>query len=188
MTQGRDPISPEVLSRLRDGDREAFEVVFRHFHPGLVGLARRYSDSTDAAEDVVQEVFLALWKRRAEAPAEHGPLTAWLLRSVRNRCLNVIRHRRVIHSWAERAAREAELPDGPPTPGTEEGLSDIERQVREAIADLPDRTREIFLLSRDEGRSYRQIAEQLDISIKTVETLMGRALKTLRARLAPLRE
>jgi len=188
MTQGRNPIPLEVLARLRDGDRDAFEIVFRHFHPGLVGLARRYSDSSDAAEDVVQEVFLSLWRRHADAPAEHGPLTAWLLRSVRNRALNVIRHHRVVRSWAERTVREAELPDGPPDPGTEEGISEVERQVREAIAALPERTREIFLLSRDGGRSYRQIAEQLEISVKTVETLMGRALKTLRARLAPLRE
>lgn len=188
MTQGRDPLSPELLSRLRDGDRRAFETVFRHFYPGLVGLASRYSDSADAAEDVVQEVFLALWKRHAEAPAEHGPLTAWLLRSVRNRSLNVIRHRRVVRSWADRMVRETEPPDGPPTPGTEEGISEVERLVRQAIAALPDRTREIFLLSRDGGRSYRQIAEQLEISVKTVETLMGRALKALRTQLAPLRE
>jgi RNA polymerase sigma-70 factor (ECF subfamily) len=178
------PRSANLADRLRAGQPEAFEEVFRANFPRLADYARGLVGSQDAAEDVVQEVFVALWTHRDRVNTPEN-MVAYLYRSVRNRGLNFLRHQRLVSDFQARKAAEGGTDSPPADQGAEE--SELAVAIRTAIEALPPRTREVFRLSRDQGLTYPEIAEALEISIKTVETLMGRALKTLRQRLATYR-
>ena len=174
-----DMLTPELVEQVRAGDRGAFERLFRMWYSRLADYAFRVSGSRDGAEDVVQDVLIAVWHRR-EAIPDASKLPAYLHRAVRNRALNQIRDL----STADRAATElgAESREAPHADADvlERELSDA---IGSALAELPPRTREIFQLSREQGLTYQQIAETLEISVKTVETLMGRGLRVLREKL-----
>lgn len=171
----------DLLARIRAGDREAFARLFRHWYPLLAEYALRLLESRDAAEDAVQDVFVALWKGRARLP-EPQSLAGYLHRAVRNRALNQLRARRTAGRWLSMLDPEPRV-----EPEADTGLADreLDAAYRAALSGLAPRGREIFLLSRERGLTYSQIAETLGISVKTVETLMGRALVALRARLRP---
>jgi RNA polymerase sigma-70 factor (ECF subfamily) len=177
-----DLLSPQLLARIRQGDRDAFERFFRGWYPRLADYAVRILRSRDAAEDAVQDVLVALWERREKLP-DGSALVGYLFRSVRNRSLNQLRQRRTQGRWLATLDPEPTL-----EPEAETGIEDqeLDRAYRAALAEVSPRGREVFLLSRDHGLSYPQIAETLGISVKTVETLMGRVLRTLRGKLIPL--
>lgn len=174
-----DILTPELIASVRAGDREAFEQVFRLWYSRLADYAYRVAGSRDGAEDAVQDVFIAVWQRRTLIP-DAEKLPAYLHRAVRNRALNQVRAVKT----ADRAAAElgVELREAPPA-----DADVLEREVSDAIesalAALPPRTREVFQLSREQGLTYQQIADALEISVKTVETLMGRGLRALREKL-----
>ena len=178
------PSDDELAARLRDGDRGAFEALFRAQYAPLVRHAARMTGSTAEAEELVQEVFLQLWSRRDALAIRESPV-AYLYRGVRNRALNAVRHERVVRNWA--AAQPPEASEPAVASADTAAEDEVARAVRDAIAALPERCREIFLLSREQGLTYAQIAATLELSIKTVETQMGRALKSLRERLAAFR-
>lgn len=170
----------ELLDRLRAGESDAFEVIFRSHYPQLVGFAEAILRARAPAEDVAQDVMLELWRRRQEIVLETS-LRAYLLRATRNRALNQIRHRRV----AERARPAGEGPTAAPSADQDLAEQELRAAVDEAVRDLPERCREVFELSRGHGLRYAEIAQVLGISIKTVETQMGKAIRVLRDRLAP---
>lgn len=160
----------------------AVEAAFRMYYARLCEFVDGYVRSPEVASDLVQDLFANLWERYEEGdPPLLTP--AYLYTAARNRALKHLRHRRVVARWAEREAREP-LRSGP---RADEGLRtrEVAEAIRRAIAQLPDRRREIFLMSREQELSYAAIAEILGISIKTVETQMWRALKALRQSLAP---
>ena len=175
----------EQVERLRAGDREAFEAVFRAYYARLADYANGLVRSRDSAEDVVQEVFVALWTQRDRLTTPDN-LIGYLYRSVRNRSLNQIRHRRMVTDWQTRQAAEENPVAAPADRETEN--AEIVAAVKDAVATLSPRCREVFELSRDRGLTYPEIASTLGISIKTVETLMGRALKGVREKLGALRD
>ena len=170
----------ETLERLRSGEHAAFETLFRAHYAGLVGLADSVVRDRAAAEELAQDVMLELWRRR-ESLSIDTTLKAYLFRAVRNRALNHVRHLRT-------AERLTPPPDGtgpfpPSDSGVEEG--EIQQALRDAVAGLPERCRQVFELSRVHGLTYPEIASAMEISVKTVEAQMGKALRVLRDRLAP---
>ncbi len=179
------PASSERLERgegqwveeIRSGSPVAFEALFRSYSPRLCRFALRMIGSRMDAEDLVQEVFVKLWERRADwSPA--GSVKAYLYRAVKNQAINYLKRQEILHG-----RNEVELDEVfSMQPGPEEELyrKEIETAVQEAIELLPPRCRLIFVLHRLDGLRYGEITRVLDISIKTVETQMGRALKTLR--------
>jgi RNA polymerase sigma-70 factor (ECF subfamily) len=171
----------ELLERLRQGDEEAFDVVFRANYPPLVGMAEGMLRSRAIAEEVVQDIMLELWRRREALPIEES-LRAYLFRATRNRALNHLRHGRVERLSEPHVAGASAAPATAPATLVEE---EIDVALREAVAALPERCREVFELSRVHGLRYSEIAAALGISVKTVEAQMGKALRTLRERLAP---
>jgi RNA polymerase sigma-70 factor (ECF subfamily) len=171
----------ELLGRIRQGDEDAFDAIFRAHYPPLVGMAEGMLRSRAVAEEIVQDVMLELWRRRQALPVEES-LRAYLFRATRNRALNHLRHRRVERLGEPHAAGAAVDPPRAPAALVEE---EIDAALREAVADLPDRCREVFELSRVHGLRYAEIAGALGISVKTVEAQMGKALRLLRERLAP---
>lgn len=171
---------PNLLERLRAGEQAAFDDIFRAHYPALVGSAEAMLRDRAAAEEVVQDVLLELWRRR-ETLSIDTSLRAYLFRATRNRALNRIRHERV----QRRGEPILAVTDAPPPADAAVAEQEIDEAVRRAIAGLPPRCREVFELSRIRGLRYAEIAEALGISVKTVEAQMGKALRILRDRLAP---
>ena len=171
------------IARLRAGDEAAFEALFRALAPGLCALVTRYVGSRAVAEELVQELFFDLWQRRDQLQPEQA-ITSYLSVAARHRALNWLRHERRITPWSAAAAQRHDAECDPSSPDATELLDTLELQ--DAVAQLPARCRLIFTLSRQHDMSYSDIAGSLGLSIKTVETQMGRALKSLRERLRHL--
>jgi len=171
----------DLQERIRAGDERAFDSVFRTHYAHLVRVAESMLRERALAEEIAQEVMLELWRRRESLEVEQT-FAAYLIRSTRNRALNHIRHQRVVAREAAAAAIEPQT-----SRSAEEELLGVELQqaVREAIDALPEKSREVFRLSREQGLKYVEIASVLEISVKTVEKRMGQALSELRERLAP---
>lgn len=169
-----------LLDRLKSGDQAAFDSIFRAHYPGLVTFAQGLLRDRAAGEDIAQEVMLELWRRR-EGLVIHESLRAYLLRSVRNRSLNQIRHANV----ERRAEPQLIGEDSVAAAGASSVVaSELRTALSAAVAELSPACREVFELSRGQGLRYAEIASTLGISIKTVESQMGKALKHLRNRLA----
>jgi RNA polymerase sigma-19 factor, ECF subfamily len=159
-----------------------WDAVLERYYPELCEYTLRLVGSAQAAEDVVHDLFLHLWDTRG--PQDAVRLTKpYLYAAAHNRALKYLRHRRVAEGWIERAAREA-----PPTADSPADLylqHELEEMVERAIADLPVRCREIFLLRRRDQLSYEAIAVRAGVSLGTVKSQMWRAAMMLRAALAP---
>ena len=171
----------DLLARLRGGDHSAFDQLFREWYAPVVRAGNRLLHDPGVAEELAQEVFLEVWRRRETLP-DGSSLGGYLLQSVRNRALNHLRHLQVQKKsqvFVEQLHEPADAPDA-------DGESaELREAIGQAIAELPPRTREVFLMSRERHLTYGEIAEQLGISVKAVEANMTRALRQLRERLAP---
>lgn len=182
------PDDDALFARLRAGDEAAFDAVFRTWYTALVRFAERLIGDRALAEDVAQDVLLALWRRRESHVAEVS-VQAWLFRAVRNRALNVIRHEGVVARSATRVATTFADPGRNADADTDAdvALAEAELQVaiEAAVAALPPRCREVFLLSRRHGMRQVEIAARLGIGVKAVEANITRALRELRTQLAP---
>ena len=171
-----------LQERIRAGDEAAFDTVFRDNYAHLVRMAESIVRERALAEELAQDVMLELWRRRESIEVEQS-FRAYLLRSTRNRALNHVRHQRIVMREATIAAAAAESARAQSAEDDMLG-TELERAVRNAIALLPEKAREVFQLSRDRGLKYSEIAVVLDISVKTVEKRMGQALAELRDKLA----
>ncbi|MFN8570586.1 MAG: RNA polymerase sigma-70 factor [Gemmatimonadaceae bacterium] len=180
------PSDAALVQRIREGDERALEIVFRAHYAGLAAFVQRYVQAPDVAEELVQDIFLKLWSRRQQL-TDIESLRTYLFRAVRNQALNWLRRRKLERRWEEEHSDEAE-PVTTIAADDDASEQEITQAVRYAVDRLPPRCREIFLLSRDGGLTYNEIAKALDISVKTVETQMGRALKALRISLASWRQ
>ena len=178
---GRSLDNRELLERLRSGDQTAFDTIFRTWYAPLVRLAEGLVGTRAPAEEIVQDVMLELWRRRETLDAEGSP-RAYLFQSTRNRALNHLRHLKVQRRGEPHVIGEASLRPVADAVLVEE---EIDVALRDAVGALPDRCREVFELSRVHGLKYAEIAGVLGISVKTVEVQMGKALRSLRERLAP---
>lgn len=158
-------------------DQQAFEKLFRAYFTPLMAFSRKILGDEDDAREVVHQVFIKLWERRHEIDLSTS-LKSYLFTAVNNRSLNVIRDRKKYSS--EELPERMEQWDV----SAELESAELEEKIRAAIGTLPDRCREVFELSRFNGMSYGEIAKQLDISVKTVENQMTKALKILRELLA----
>jgi len=172
------------IDGVQNGDEEAFEQMFRAYYPQLCRFAAEYVDSPNRARDLVQDVFLRIWERRREWTLRRS-LKAYLYRAVRNRALNEVRHQDTKHEV------EADLEyrtDGRDRRTAVDAVhaGGLSAEVEEAIRALPERRRVAFLLHRRHGLTYREIARAMGITPKTVENQIGRALKALREKLAPV--
>jgi RNA polymerase sigma-70 factor (ECF subfamily) len=170
----------ELLRRLNAGDQSAFDAIFRAHYANLVAFAQGLLRDRAAAEDAAQEVMLELWRRRAELVV-HESLRAYLLRATRNRALNQLRHANV----RRRAEPDLIGEDSVAASGASQLVAgELRSAIIAAVAELPPACREVFELSRGQGLRYAEIASTLGISVKTVESQMGKALRHLRGRLA----
>jgi RNA polymerase sigma-70 factor (ECF subfamily) len=167
----------QQLRRIRRGEIGSFEALFHTYYRGLFGYARNLIRSEEVAEEVVQDVFYNVWKNRESLRITRS-WQSYLYRSVYNNSMMYLRKTRREYAMEEGNFPE---PEGTsPDPSQEIQFREMSDLVSLTIEEMPERTREIFLLNRQEGMKYREIAERLSISVKTVEANMGKALRTLR--------
>lgn len=166
------------------GNESAFKDLFFEYYPRLCSAAYSVVGTRSRARDVVQEVFLKLWKSREEWQV-HTSLKLYLYRAVRNEALNHVNKERSHRKLKRRFAES--LPDGYDPVSTEHENGSREEElinlIWEIVEELPERRRFVFFLHRKHGLSYREIADVMDIAQKTVENHMGEALKDIRHRL-----
>jgi RNA polymerase sigma-70 factor, ECF subfamily len=180
--QRADPeVLAQQLERMRAGDEAAFDALFRSWYPPLVQFGERILRDRDAAEEVVQDVMLELWKRRDTLVIQGSP-QSYLFQATRNRALNRLRHLRV-----ENRDDDFDADSLPASASTDAPASAAELEValQRAIDSLPPRCRQVFEMNRLHGLKYAEVAAALEISVKGVEAHMARALRALREQLAP---
>ncbi len=175
-----DLLEQQVLSTLKEGSESAFEMVFRTYYRPLCQYAYSFLNDRDEAEEVVQAAFINVWDKREQVEIQTS-LKAYLYRIVRNSCLNVIKHEKVKQQHAAHEMAHGQ--------SSHEGVSqsvissELEEKISEAMKALPEQCRLVFQLSRFEELKYQEIADQLNISVKTVENQIGKALKIMREQL-----
>lgn len=170
-----------TIQLLLSGDEGTFEQVYKHYLRRLHGYAMSILKDVDIAEGMVQNVFMKLWERR-ERLSFSGSLQAYLYGAVYNECLNYLRHQRVKSDHRLHVAYTMKENDDETGAGME--LLDLKEKLQHALNELPEKCRTVFQMSRFEDLKYQEIADRLDLSVKTVEAHMGKALKLLRLKLA----
>lgn len=176
------PGDRDLVPALRAGDLAALETLVSRYRPSLVAYATRLLDGSEMADDIVQEVFLRLWTHRVEWSST-SCLRPLLFRITRNLALNEKRRVRVRLRGAARILREETRGSPSPAEETEEG--ELRSRIDAAIASLPRRRREVFVLARFQNLTFAQIAAVLGISPQTVANQMSAALAHLRRELRP---
>jgi RNA polymerase sigma-70 factor (ECF subfamily) len=174
------------IERIVAGDEAAFEMMFRRYNRELYRFALRMTGSPDEAEEVVQAVFVAVWRNRASWTIRSG-LRVYLIGAVRNRVLQQFRNGRVqrrlqpdVLAFTTSHASEPFL-----GPDAQVQRADFAAALARAVAGLPPRCREAFVLTREHGMTYAEAAATMGISPQTVMVQIGRALTALRKSLAP---
>ena len=174
----------ELFDQIKTGDQKALELLFSIYFPRLNDFSRNVVKDDGISQDIVQEVFVKVWEKRAEI--ESLNIEAFLFRLVRNRCIDYIKHLKVVNNRLQKihiASKYEEL-YRIDSVGNEPYVlieQELKMKIEKTIQDLPDRCREVFILSRMNGLKNKEIAEKLDINIKNVERHLNRALQSFRA-------
>ncbi len=161
-------------------DAKAIDSLFHEHYPALCRYAHSILKDQDLAEDIVQQLFIVIWEKRGELDVLENP-RAYLYRSVYNRCLNEVKRSKRRGEYADVGAMYNLQSDG--SAGERIMSSELEAQIEFAVQQLPDKCQEVFRLSRFEELSYKEIAAELNVSVKTVENHMGKALRIMREEL-----
>ena len=174
--------SPDNTALFLQGDVRAYEATYKELYKPLFIYALGILNNQSSAEEIVQNVFMKLWEKKESLKIETS-LKAYLYKAVHNHSLNAIKHNKVVkqyeshlsytmtHKESDSAERDA-------------SHRQLQGRLRQALSELPEQCRTVFQMSRFEDLKYKEIAEQLSISPKTVENHMGKALKLLRGKLA----
>lgn len=166
-----------LFRRIAEGDKRAFDEFFDLYYTRLVQFARLFVDTPEQAEDVVSDVLTALLTKR-EKVFVLDQFEAYLYMAVKNRAISAIRRRQVADAYAEHIAQNS-------TPNAHDTLiaQELHDLVDRVIDSFPPKRRMVFQLIRDEELSYAQVAELLDISVRTVEVHLRLAVRELRQRI-----
>ncbi|MDR8389909.1 RNA polymerase sigma-70 factor [Aliifodinibius sp. S!AR15-10] len=186
MSEGNVKGSSEslLIERIRDGEEYAFEIAYLKYHTALCRYLWEYVRSKQVAEGIVQEVFTEVWQnRRSLNPLGH--LRGFLFETARNKALDHIKHQRIVEKYISESKQKKKRKSFNKSYHREvDDYQDFREAVKKSISDLPPRGRQIYKLNREEGLTYTEISEYLDISVKTVETHMRRVLRKLRVSLS----
>lgn len=170
----------QVLDTIKSGNENAYEMIFKSYYQPLCRYAYTFLHDKEESEEVVQSVFISLWEKRSMLDIQTS-FKAYLFRMVRNSCLNVIKHEKVKKQHVAHEMAVAEVSYN--SVAEKVSANELSLKITEAMKALPEQCRMVFQLSRFEELKYQEIADQLNISIKTVENHMGKALKIMREQL-----
>jgi RNA polymerase sigma-70 factor, ECF subfamily len=170
----------DLIVRLKNGDQTAFELLFHFYYPGLVMYAIQFTTDRMEAEEIVQDFFVRFWQRHQQIIPSDS-LKSYLFLSVKNGSLNFLKHKKIeekyIRSMTELSGNHLVYdPDL-------YIASELQEKIKNAIDLLPEKCREIFIMSRMRGLKNEEIATELNLSKRTVETQISKALKVLRVEL-----
>lgn len=167
--------SENLIKELKKGNEKIFDGIFREYYQGLCMFGNQYIHNISITEEIVQDVFLKIWEKR-NLLEPHSSFKTYLYTSVRNGCIDYIRKEKVKNKYADRIKEQEQSFIKP------EDIPDkhIINEIKKAINTLPTQRRKIFRMNRFLGLKYKEIAEKLNLSPKTVENQMGIALKQLR--------
>ena len=166
----------DLYIKLKAGDEQAFQALFKKYYSAMCHFARQFLNDTELAEETAQDMFVKIWEKR-ESLNIQSSVKHYFFRSIRNHCLNQIQHEKIKKQYANTVIESANQEIITEQYFMEVGL--IQR-IEKCIDGLPPKRQEIFRLSREQGLKYKEIADTLNISVKTVEAQMGLALKYLR--------
>lgn len=162
------------------GDEKAYQELFFDFFGPLCVFAHRYIFDKETCEDVVQDVFFQLWKNRKKIVITSSARN-FLVTSVRNACIDYLRHKELEKVYIDKLVVKDRFSDADASMIC--CVSELEERLNEALAKLPENVRCTFEMNRFEDKTYTQIAELCEISVKTVESHISKALKVLRKEL-----
>lgn len=168
-----------LVKRIHEGDREAFKTLFETYYTSLCTFANSFLNDIDTSEDLVQDLFFHLWETKELIPPD-ASIRPYLFKSVQNRCFNLLKHYKIREKHREDVLNEFD-----------ENIADneyvedmfLKEKLFQAIEKLPTERKKVFLMNRFEEMKYKEIAEKLNISVKTVENQIGKAMQFLREEL-----
>ncbi|HEX2976516.1 MAG TPA: RNA polymerase sigma-70 factor [Bacteroidales bacterium] len=172
-----------LVKKLIAGDSVAFSDIFTAYYKDLVLFAFSLTKDLCAAEDIVQETFVKLWEDHETIDIKSS-LKSLLIKSVQNRFIDWYRHKKVVNNYADHILNQSPLIEV----DTDSYLlrSELEGNIEMAVSNLPGKIKEAYQLSRVEGLKYREIAQKLNVSERTVEVRISKALQILRENLKAL--
>lgn len=172
-----------LVELLRSSDSKAFAEIYRRHWERLALHVLKVISSREDARDIVQEVFVSVWKRRTAIELK-GPLIVYLLKSVRNGAIRYIEKNITVNNYLQTLSET--IAEGAADPTGHCEYRELEQKVEQAVAGLPPKMQEVYLLSRNEKMSYKEIADHLGIAENTVRKQLSNALKSLRTSVGEL--
>lgn len=175
-----DPWEKDIIEGLQSGRESAYRQLFEMYYQQLVVFAYKYLQDLEAARDIVQECFLQIYESRRSISI-HTSLKSYLFTAVRNRCLNQLKQKKVKEKYRNSIRSEVNISEL----DLEEMIEavELEEAIYKVVAGLPERCKQIFTMSRVDGKKNHEIASELNLSIRTVETQISKALKSLKNKL-----
>ena len=174
------PISILIFKKIKEGNIQAFETLFRSCYEPLCRYAYQFVENVDTAEEIVQDLFYVLWKDRQTIQI-FTSVNGYLYRSVKNKSLQYLEQEKVRDAYRKMYAENAVIETS--TPQEELEYKELEQQVEETLHLMPERRQKIFHMNRMEGKKYSEIAQELQISVKTVEAEISKVLRELRSKI-----
>uniref|UniRef100_UPI0032173EA5 RNA polymerase sigma-70 factor n=1 Tax=uncultured Draconibacterium sp. TaxID=1573823 RepID=UPI0032173EA5 len=187
MNYNTNSLNEFLFIRFKKGDELAFEHIFKELYNKLVGFCIQFVNDREEAKGIAQEAFVNLWFNRNKIVKVTG-IQAFLYTSAKSACLKHIRHQQIVKKYSDSKLNEIEKQlqieslDNLDLNALE--YVELNELIKQSIENLPEKSRVVFEKKRFEGKTNKEIAEELGISIKSVEANMTRALKALKANLA----
>ena len=170
---------------VKNDDQRALRQLFDHYYPRLLNYAYYFLESKSAADEAISSVFIGLWNHRTQLDKIEN-FDGYIFRSVKNKALSCLRDIHRLHE-VELASGDFNLAKTVDSPESKLITKELRKELLNALDELPPRCRVIFELVKQDGLKYKEVAELLEVSIKTVENQMGKAMSTLREKLMHLR-
>ena len=167
-----------VFKKIKEGDIKAFENIFRHYYSPLYLYAFSITGRKEIAEEIVQELFYIIWKER-ESIHISGSVKSYLYKATKNQSLKYLEHVTVEERYSENIRNKKGISSEPIAQEQLE-YQELEEIINRTFRKLPERRLQIFRMHRMEGKKYKEIAEGLSLSVKTVEAEMTKVYKALK--------
>ena len=170
----------ELIVRLKNGDKTAFELLFHFYYPGLVVYTSQFTADRNDAEEIVQDFFVRFWQRHQQIIPSDSFKNYFFL-SVKNSSLNYLKHKKIEARYLQELSdlSNQHLVYDPDL----YLVTELQEKIKDSINLLPEKCREIFMMSRVQGMKNDEIAKDLKLSKRTIETQISNALKVLRVEL-----
>jgi RNA polymerase sigma-70 factor, ECF subfamily len=167
----------DIIRRIKQGDQNVFRTIYDIYYQRMKLYAESYVDDPDAAEDIVQDLLFNLWTKRQEIDIVTS-LSSYLYRAIHNRCIQHLRHKKVIARYQDKHLLKIKEVEIMAESGFDFSFNEIEDIKERIFSTLSPKTKKIFQLSRNEDKNNKEIADTMDLSVKSVEYHITKALKS----------